>query len=288
MTTDSTSAGRPILVTGATGKIGSRVAALLGGAGKAVRRASRHSATWFDWDDPVTWPAALHGAGAVFVSYAPDLAVPGAQQTIAAFTDAAVEAGVERLVLLSGRGEPEAEACERIVRRRRIASTVLRCSWFMQNFSESFMRDALLAGELALPAGSAPEPFVDADDVAEAAVAALTQPGHEGCIYEMTGPRLWTFDEAVAEIARAAGRPLRYTRVEPDAYAAALRDEHVPGPAIELLLYLFTRVLDGRNARTADGVRRALGRDARGFTEYARAAAAAGAWDPDAALRQTA
>ncbi len=88
--------------------------------------------------------------------------------------------------------------------------TILRSSFFSQNFSESFFLEPILGGEVALPAGDVPEPFVDAEDIADVAVAALTEDGHAGELYELTGPRLLTFAEAVGEISRATGRKVRY------------------------------------------------------------------------------
>jgi uncharacterized protein YbjT (DUF2867 family) len=157
--------------------------------------------------------------------------------------------------------------------------TVVRCSWFNQNFSEGYMLDPILGGELALPAGDTPEPFVDAEDIADVAVAALTEDGHTGEIYELTGPRLLTFAEAVAEIGRATGRELRYVQVSMDEYAAAAAEMDIPDDVVWLIRYLFSEVLDGRNAMLADGVQRALGREPRDFADFAREAAASGAFD---------
>jgi uncharacterized protein YbjT (DUF2867 family) len=191
----------------------------------------------------------------------------------------AVESGVRQLVLLSGRGEPQAERCEQIVRESGVEWTILRSSWFSQNFSESYLLEPLLAGDVALPAGSVPEPFVDADDIAEVAVTALTENGHAGQLYELTGPRLWTFPQAVAEIARVARQPIRYVEVSHEEYAAGLRSAGLPPEVVSLITYLFAEVLDGRNASVADGVTRALGRRPRDFAEYVRSTAATGVWN---------
>jgi len=156
---------------------------------------------------------------------------------------------------------------------------VVRCSWFNQNFSEGYMLEPILGGELALPAGDVPEPFVDAEDIADVAVAALTEDGHTGEIYELTGPRLLTFAEAVGEIGAATGRELRYAQVSMDEYAAAAAEQDMPDDVIWLIRYLFSEVLDGRNASLTDGVQRALGREPRDFTDFAHEAAASGAFD---------
>ncbi|WP_336085054.1 NAD(P)H-binding protein [Nocardia sp. SSK8] len=270
------------LVTGGTGKTGSRVAALLEGAGHRVRLGSRTAPIPFDWTDRATWAPALTGVDAVYLAYQPDLAVPGAPDVVRVFTAAAVAAGVRSVVLLSGRGEPEALECERIVRDSGLSWTIVRCSFFAQNFSEGAFLPDVLAGAVALPNGDVPEPFVHADDIAEVAAAALTDPRHAGELYELTGPRALTFAEAVGEIAGAAGREIGFVPVRRTEFVAALAEYQVPDDVISLLDYLFGTILDGRNSATADGVRRALGREARDFRDYAEATAATGIWTPTA------
>ena len=187
----------PILVLGATGKTGRRIVQRLSEKGHAVRKGSRQSDPPFDWGDQGTWDAVLDGVTAAYISLCPPTSPsPGATDAIGAFVERAVEHGVRRLVLLSGRGEEEAQQCERIIQRADIEWTVVRCSWFCQNFSEGAFLDMVLAGEIALPAGEVGEPFVDADDIADVAVAALTEDGHAGQVYELTGPRLLTFAES--------------------------------------------------------------------------------------------
>jgi uncharacterized protein YbjT (DUF2867 family) len=267
------------LVLGGTGKTGSRVAQRLQASGHPVRVGSRAGDPPFDWGNPATWAPALCDVAAVYMTYYPDLAIPGAVETVRAFTEQALQSGVRRLVLLSGRGEEEARRAERILQASGADWTILRCSWFAQNFSENYLVDAVRSGEVVLPAGDVGEPFIDADDIADVAVAALTKHGHTGRLYELTGPRLLTFAEAVGEIARATGRKLRYRQVSPEEYVAALAGQGLPDEFVWLLKYLFTRVLDGRNAHLTDGVQRALGRGPRDFSDYARAAAASGVWE---------
>jgi steroid delta-isomerase-like uncharacterized protein len=268
----------PILIIGGTGKTGRRVAERLAARGVPTRIGSRSSETRFDWADRSTWDAALDGASAAYVTYSPDLAVPEAPPDIEELAGRAAARGIRRLVLLSGRGEEEAQRCERIVLRANPGWTVVRASWFNQNFDESFFAEPLREGVLALPAGDVGEPFVDADDIADVAVAALTEPGHEGRIYEVTGPRLLTFAQAVAEIASATGRELRYEEIPVADYVDGMLAQQVPEQVVSLTRYLFETVLDGRNAATADGVERALGRAPRDFAEFAREAAATGVW----------
>ena len=266
---------QPILVLGGTGKTGRRVTQRLRAQGRPVRIGTPSRTPAFDWNDPATWPSALDGVGAVYLAYYPDLAVPGAVETVRSFAELAMGSGVPRLALLSGRGEPEAERAEQAVANTGAELTILRSTWFMQNFSEDYMLEHVLGGELRLPAGQVPTPFVDADDIADVAVAALTDDRHIGQLYELTGPRSLTMAEAAAEIAQASGRPVRYLPVSLEQHAAEAAAHGVPPEVVELLTYLFSEVMDGRNTATTDGVRRALGREPRDFGVYARAAATA-------------
>jgi uncharacterized protein YbjT (DUF2867 family) len=274
--------GRPTLVLGGTGKTGRRVVERLEARGLPVRVGSRSGKPPFDWDDRATWAPALDGAGSVYVSHYLD-ALPGAAETVGAFAEQSVASRATRLVLLSGRGEREAELVEQAVRDSSAKLTILRSTWFSQNFSETYFRDFVLEGEVALPAGDTPEPFVDADDIADVAVAALTDDRHIGQLYELTGPRLLSFAEAVQEIAEATGREIRYVPVPLDAFASEMAAQGVPDDVVDLLTYLFSEVLDGRNAHLADGVERALGRQPRDFRAYVREAAATGVWHPSLA-----
>jgi uncharacterized protein YbjT (DUF2867 family) len=268
----------PVLVLGGTGKSGRRVADRLTRMGVPVRVGSRTAATPFRWEDPATWSSGVSGVRAAYVCYHPDLAVPGAAETVSSFARVATDAGVQRLVLLSGRGETEAERAEDLVRAVSPGTTVARCSFFAQNFSEGAFLPEVLDGALHLPVGQVREPFVDLDDVADVAVAALTDDRHAGQLYELTGPDLLTFDEALAEVSVAAGRPVQLRRMSPEAYAAAARGHGVPEEVLGLLMYLFTEVLDGRNASVTDGVERALGQAPRPFRAFAENAARGGAW----------
>ena len=269
------------LVIGASGKTGRRVAERLRARDVPVRAGSRSGAPPFDWEDRSTWGPALDGATSAYISFYPDLAVPGAPEAIAALAEAALGSGTRRLVLLSGRGEEEAQRAEQALQASGVPEwTIVRCSWFNQNFSEGYFLDSLLAGELVLPAGAVAEPFVDVEDIADVATAALTEDGHAGRLYELTGPRLLTFEEAVGEIAAAAGQPIRYVQVPLDAWMDEMAADGMPEDALSLLGYLFTEVLDGRNAQLANGVQEALGREPRDFRDFARAAAATGLWTP--------
>ncbi|RZV33726.1 MAG: NmrA family transcriptional regulator [Chromatiales bacterium] len=276
---DKSHTSNPVtLVLGGTGKTGRRVADRLVSRGVETRIASRSANPTFDWNDQSTWKATLEGVEAVYVTYAPDLAIPGATDAVRDFVTMAVEQGVRRLVLLSGRGEEEAQACERIVQDAGVEWTVVRSSWFNQNFSEGEFLGMVMDGAITLPAGDIPEPFVDVDDIADVAVAALTEDGHNGEIYEVTGPRMLTFADVAQEISRAAGREVEFIQIPKDAFAGAIAESGAPQEIAWLLNYLFDTVLDGRNAYVCDGVKRALGREPTDFSEFVDRIAASGVW----------
>jgi uncharacterized protein YbjT (DUF2867 family) len=267
------------VVVGGTGKTGRRVVDRLRTRALPVRVASRSGEVPFDWARPETWPVIAQNAESMYLVYYPDLAFPGAAETIRDFCRVAVEHGVRRVVLLSGRGEEEAQVSEQQVRDIVPEWTILRASWLAQNFSEHFLLEPVLAGEIALPSGDVPEPFVDAEDIADMAVAALTTDDHLGRSYEATGPRLLTFADAAAEIAEATGREVQYLPVTAGQYAEAAKAAGLPDDEIAGLTDLFTRVLDGRNAHLSRDVELVLGRPARDFADYARRTAASGIWD---------
>ncbi|HEU4348728.1 MAG TPA: NmrA family transcriptional regulator [Actinoplanes sp.] len=262
------------LLIGGTGKTGRRVAERLTARGIDVRIGSRRGTPPFDWDDESTWGPALDGVRAAYVTYYPDLTFPGATEKIAAFSKLAAARGVEHLVLLSGRGEERAEAGERALQSAGTGWTIVRSSWFSQNFSEDFLLDPVLTGDIALPAGDVAEPFTDAEDIADVVAAALTDPRHRGRTYELTGPRSLGFADVAFELSRATGRTITYTPVTTEQYRDILREHGMPLEFADL----FAGILDGRNAEPADGVRQALGRPARDFADYAREAAATGVW----------
>ncbi|GGP83808.1 NAD(P)H-binding protein [Saccharothrix coeruleofusca] len=270
------------LVLGATGKTGRRIVPRLRLRGTPVRTASRSSSTRFDWSDPGGWDAALRGVTAVYV-VAPT--VPGPVHEFVARAEAA---GVRRLVLLSGRGADtwgdsafglDMRSAEDAVRGSALEWTVLRASNFDQNFDEDVFHAPLVAGELALPADAVPEPFVDVEDIADAAVAVLTQPGrHAGRVYELTGPRALTFAEAVELISRASGREIAYRRITPAEYAATLVEQGLDEHSAHHVAEMFVLMARGLLATTTDDLATVLGRPPRTFEDYVVRTAASGAW----------
>lgn len=276
--TTASSAADSILVLGGKGKTGRRVAERLTATGQPVRIGSRFGVPPFDWEDPTTWPGTLAGVWSVYITYQPDLAFPGAADRVGAFADMAVANGVRRLVLLSGRNEPEAQRAERLVVDSGAEWTLVRSSFFSQNFSESFFADLVSRREITLPAGYVAEPFVDADDVAEIVAESLTSDRHVDRLYEVTGPRLLTMFDVAAEISEKTGRDVRYVPVTGDEFASILRAEGLPDDVAAGITDLFTQVLDGRGAYLSDGVQQALGRPPRDFADYVRETAGSGTW----------
>jgi uncharacterized protein YbjT (DUF2867 family) len=266
------------LVLGGTGKTGARVARRLAAQGLPVRVGSRSATPPFDWREPAAWAPVLQDVTAIYLTYQPDIGHPGAAQTIHAFAHVAVEAGVRRMVLLSGRNSEEALPGEQAVRDCGVEWTILRGSWFCQNFDEGFLLEPVRAGVLALPAGDVLEPFVDAGDIADIAVAALSEDRHVGMIYELSGARLLGFAEAAEEIGAAAGRLVRYQPITTEQFASMLA-EVMPAGYATFLAALLAKELDGRNAHLTDGVQRTLGREPTDFADYARTAAATGVWN---------
>lgn len=270
---------KQILVLGSAGKTGKRIVERLEKMSWPVRGVSRSTNPKFDWNNQSTWKAALQNINAVYISFQPDLAAPGSIEIIQEFTTLAVSQGIDQFVLLSGRGEVEAQRCEDIIIDAGKDWTIVRASWFNQNFSEGNFLEAIQAGHVALPAGDIGEPFVDTDDIADVAVAAFTEVGHSGKIYEVTGPRLLTFKEAVQEISEVTRRDIAFEQIPMAAYASTLKEYQVPADIISLINYLFTEVLDGRNASVTDGVEQALGRKPTDFSQYVRKTAATGVWN---------
>jgi uncharacterized protein YbjT (DUF2867 family) len=267
------------LVVGGKGKTGRRIVARLEKRGVTVRVGSRSGNPPFDWDQAATWEPMVRGVHSAYICYYPEMS-PGAAGKIRGFARMAVACGLRKLVLLSARGDLGVyPATERAVQDSGAEWTILRPSWFAQNFSEmDFLLEPLQKGELGFPVGDVGEPFIDVEDIADVAVAALLDDQHAAQIYEMTGPRILTFAEAVAEIGRAAGRDLRYNHVTTEKYASGLMTEGHPADLVNFLIGVITKSLDGHNAKVADGVQRALGRQSRDFEEYVRETAATGIW----------
>jgi uncharacterized protein YbjT (DUF2867 family) len=266
------------LIIGSSGKTGRRVVNRFIANGLGFREGTRHSDIPFDWNDKATWQQSLTNISSVYIVFSPDLAVPGAPTIIKSFVRVAKTCGVEHLVLLSGRGEEEAQTCEQVVINSSLDWTIVRSSWFAQNFSESFFLDDILRGQVYLPVADIKEPFIDAEDIADVVFAALTDEKHKGQIYELSGPELLSFREVFSEIATATDRTIDFQQISMDEYVKFMTGAGVPADYVALIKYLFTEVLDGRNAFLTDGVKRALGREPRSFIDYAKSTAATDVW----------
>lgn len=271
------------LVIGGTGKTGRRVAERLEARGVPIRIGSRSGQPPFDWLDPSTWAPAVQNVKAAYITYYSDLAFSGAADRVRSFADVAVANGVQHLVVLSGRNEPGAQLGEQAVQESGADWTVVRSSFFAQDFSEYFLVESVMSGEVAFPAGDTAEPFIDVEDIADVVTAALTDDRHKNQLYEVTGPRLLTFANAVGEISEVIGREVRYLPVSAEEYAAAMKEAGMPDDEVAEFVDLFTMIMDGRSQYLADGVQRALGRPSRDFRDFAREAAATGVWDANEA-----
>ncbi|PTT17980.1 NmrA family transcriptional regulator [Flavobacterium sp. HMWF030] len=269
-----------ILVLGSNGKTGRRVVERLGKIENIeIRLGSRNEKIPFDWEEPETWKAVLQNIDSVYITFQPDLAIPSAVNIIQKFTNLATKLGVKKMVLLSGRGEKEAQLCEEIVKQNAQNWTIVRASWFNQNFSESFFLEPILAGIVALPRAKALEPFTDADDIADVVTTSLLEDKHNGQTYELTGPELLTFEQAINEIAVASGRNITFQSLTLDEYIQMLKEYQVPEDHIWLINYLFEQVLDGRNSHITLDIEKVLGRKAKDFAAYAKETAKTGIWN---------
>jgi uncharacterized protein YbjT (DUF2867 family) len=275
-----------ILIVGGAGKTGRRIVRRLQAAGRPVRTASRTNGDIpFDLDEPTTWAPALDGVTAAYI-LEPNLQTDVDRQArIPRFVTEAVAAGVRRLVLLSAHGVGEADdghplkVAEQAVRGSGVEWTILRPDWFSQNFSEGPWLPGLRSGALSLPTGDGRTPFVDAEDIAEVAAAALTEDRHSGQVYPLTGPRALSFGEAADLIGKATGRTIRHVDVAPEAFVERSVANGVPPDVARLLTDLLVAIRDRRGAVLSDGVERALGRPPRPFEDYVTETAAAGHWN---------
>lgn len=268
-------------IIGASGKTGSRVQTRLQSNGFQVKGFSRKTTPNFDWNEPEQWRSALTDVSSLYITYQPDLAVPRAESDIAMLIEAAKSSGVQHLVLLSGRGEEGAEKAEQQVINSGLEWNIVRASWFMQNFSESFMLDGVLAREMVLPRAKADEPFIDVDDISDVVVSTLTNHELRNQLFEITGPELLSFEQCLAHISSAIGEEISYLPIHVDDYIASAKQHGMPADIAWLMNELFTNVLDGRNAFTTNTVKEVLGREPKRFEDYVRNVAATDTWQQE-------
>ncbi|WP_319480228.1 NmrA family NAD(P)-binding protein [uncultured Draconibacterium sp.] len=271
-----------ILVIGGTGKTGSRVAKNLSQLGHDVRIAGRKTNPVFDWENPDTYDAALKDMDRAYIVYYPDLAVPGARDAIRTLTDKALKAGLDKVVLLSGKGEKEAEACEQIVADSGLNYTIVRASWFNQNFSEGAFLEFILNGTVALPMPDAKIPFVDADDIAEVVAKVLLDDSYNGETVTVTGPRKMTYKEAVETMAAEIGREIYYHPISLEEFKNGMKAAGLPDSYVWLFSYLFEEVLGNPdNQEISYDVQKVLGREATDFKDYVTKTLTTGVWNQE-------
>lgn len=270
---------KEILVLGATGKTGRKVVKDLEQIGYPVRKGSRSENLSFDWHNPENWPEILQGIHSMYVTYQPDLAVPGASDAIRHLMDLAIKKNVKKVVILSGKGEVEAQKCEQIVVDSGLDYTLVRASWFMQNFSESFLLDPIIAGEIALPQATAKVPYVHTSDIAEVVVQSLIDDSHNGKTYELTGPQAMTFSEVIAKIASATSRDLQFIPISLQEYAQGMKAAGIPDDYAWLINYLFREVLGSKGSDLiSTDIEKVLGKDPRSFDQYIEETLMQGVW----------
>lgn len=269
---------KKILVLGSTGKTGKRVVSRLQQLQLSFREGSRKATPSFNWDNPTNWSDVFNEIESVYITFQPDLAVADAYEKIKLLVEIAKLNKVKKLVLLSGRGEKEAEVCEQLIMNSGLDWTIVRASWFMQNFSENFLLDSILNNHVVLPTTQSLEPFVDADDIADVVVAALTDAVHSKKIYELTGPELLSFEAATQQIALTLNRKITYTEVSIEDYCSILKENEIPEDYIGLINYLFTELFDGRNQSICNDIESVLGRKATSFKEYITKTITTGIW----------
>lgn len=267
------------LIIGGTGKTGRKVVKSLQQLHQNVRIGSRSAEVPFDWNDDSTWEAALEGIDRMYITYQPDLAVPGALEAIEKLIKLAKNAAVKKVVLLSGKGEREAELCEQVVIHSGIDYTIVRASWFNQNFSESFFLEPIQYGMVALPQADVQVPYVDTDDIADVVVEALLHEEHNGQIYQLTGPETFSFREVIAEIAMATDRTIQFESISIAEYVEVLKGHGVPSDFVWLIEYLFTEVLGNPMvSEISRDIEKVLKRKPIAFREYVNKTVMTGIW----------
>jgi uncharacterized protein YbjT (DUF2867 family) len=279
-----------VLVIGGTGKTGKRVGRQLSTRGVTARIATRtpgvpgerESPVAFEWRDRATYRAALDGVDAIFV-VPPTFAVDYVPQVEALLAEAKA-AGVPRLVFLSARGAAIGDHIPMRGAEQKLAAggleyTILRPSWFNQNFSEYFLLDPVRRHNMIpVPTGGGRTPFVDLDDVAAVAVAALTTPDHNGATYDLTGPESLSFGDAAGILSGILDREIAFVDMAPDEWRAAAIGAGMPADYAELATELLGLVRAGGEDLVSKDVENVLGRAPKSFADWALSVS--DAWRP--------
>ena len=277
-----------IVLTGATGTIGRATARALQAAGVPFRAASRTplkaqalgtAAVELDWDRPATLDPAFAGAETLF------LLTPVTEYQdvyVEAAVAAAKRAGIRRIVRLSVIGAEKPgmamnrvhRAGERAIEASGIAWTMLRPNSLAQNFVNYYGVDPHKNGPVYLPHGQGGASWVDARDVGEVAARALTETGHEGKAYLLTGGEAVSTAQAIALLGEALGRQYEYVDVPEQAAQEAMRTHGAPPWIVTALAELNAEIKQGRSNDVSPEVARLLGRPPRTFRSYAEDLAA--------------
>ncbi|NEA36427.1 NAD(P)H-binding protein [Streptomyces sp. SID13031] len=275
----------PILIIGGKGKTGRRVAEQLDARGVPYQLASRSSEQRFDWYDETTWSPTVAGIDTAYL--APPVGPTGLTRAGEFIKQAAAE-GLRRVVLLSGRGvgspgrdfavyESSVEL-ENAVRDSGADWTIVRPAWFAQNFSEDFLLDYVLGGEIRVAAGNGGEAWIDTNDIGDVMTAVLLDERHTGEAYSLSGPRTLTMAEVAAELSAVSGRPIRYVDLEQEQFVAELVGYGQPLEDAEAVRDLFAVIRNHRSEYVSEGVQQILGRAPRDFADWARETAQTGVW----------
>jgi uncharacterized protein YbjT (DUF2867 family) len=273
-----------VLVLGATGKTGSRVAANLMHRGMPVRTAARTGAdVRFEWADRDSYAPVLRDIARVYL-IAPVMRVDYADD-VSAFLNEAEAAGVAHVTFLSAYGTEHArdELATRAVEldlldRQNLSHTILRPAWFMQNFSETFLKP--IDGVILVPTGNGAEAFIDAEDIAAVAATTLADPdAHARTAYSLTGPQTLTVAEAAAVMTESIGQTIEHVDLDRDAWIAGVIANGIPPEYGVVLRQLTETIASGNGARPNDSVERITGKPARTFRDFAWENSAA--WSKD-------
>ncbi|GAA1459895.1 NmrA family NAD(P)-binding protein [Williamsia maris] len=266
-----------VLVLGSTGTVGSSVSALLAEEGVGARRATRSPRSAgqirFDWFDADTWASALTGTSAVYLIAPVGAADPAV--VVEPFLRAARDAGVRRVVVQSASavsaGDPGLGEIHTLAEQLVPEWTVLRPSWFMQNFAgESALADGVRRGEIVTATGDGPVAFIDARDIAAVGVRALLDPTPYVGAHVLTGPQALTYTQAAEIITRVTGTPVTHRSVTVDELAAQHVEHGLPAEYAPILAGLDLDIRNGSENRVTDTVERVTGRAPRSFEDFVR------------------
>ncbi len=264
-----------VLVTGATGTTGSRVVAALSQHGVPTRQATRTPSSpgqvRLDWADRATYRDALRGVAAVYL-IAP-IGVVDPVPLVEPFLEEALRQGVRRVVQLSSSALPEGApglgAVHRLVRTTMPEWTVLRPSWFMQNFvGQHLVARGVKRGEIVTATGNGKVAFIDAGDIAAVARRALTDDIPHNTEHLLTGPAALSYADAAAILTQQTGRAISHRSVSAEEMMALIAAQGIPAEFAKVLAAMDADIRGGAEDRVTDTVNAVTGRPAHGFRTF--------------------